>query len=98
MKSVTDRIEEQLNTLREMQAAGPRRTGMDRLVNTLEMAKARIERLQREIELRLPSEAEIALQLLPAVIQADPHCDWERQSQEAFSLAETFIATKEQRK
>lgn len=94
--SVIKRIEEQLDTLRKIQAASPGRTGVDSLVTTLQLAQARIERMQREIDQRLPSQAEIALQLLPAVITRYPDAGTDEVSQIAFAYAKDFIAIKEQ--
>lgn len=96
--SVLSRIKVQLEALYRLQGAGGDNTGLRQVISVLIQAQGRIEHLEKIIDQRLPTEAEIALQLLPAVINADPHCDWERQSQEAFSLAETFITTKDQRK
>lgn len=96
--SALKQIEEQLRTLKQMQAVSPRHTGRDNLIRTLEVAKARMEHLEKAIDERLPTEAEIALQLLPAVMNAAPDLSFEQQSQEAFRLAETFLATKDLRK
>lgn len=95
---VMKRIEEQVQLLKKMQEAGARQPGIESLVKTLQLAQARIEILEKAVDERLPSEAEIALQLLPSVITRYPDAGTEEVSQMAFDYAGNFISVKDQRK
>lgn len=94
---VMKRIEGHLGQLRKMRDASPGHTrGLVEMINILELARARIEYLEKAVDERLPSEAEIALQLLPTMVPM--HSRNDERVEEAFRLAAAFIEIKDQRK
>lgn len=91
-------IDQHVESMRQFAKSAANPKGPLAIEGILLAAKARIEFLQQVVDRRLPSEAEIALQLLPGVITSDPGLERDAAVHEAFRLAEAFITIKDQRK
>lgn len=96
--SLLDIIDQHVASMREFAKSAANPKGPLAIEGVLLAAKGRIEYLQRVVDQRLPSEAEIALQLLPGVIISDCGLEREAAVEEAFLLAEAFNTIKDQRK
>lgn len=96
-KVLKARIDQQIQGLQVFAKASANPHGILGIVGVLEAAKARIEFMEKVIDQRLPSEAEIALQLLPALITSNPERPEDAVVCDAFSWARTYHQIKETR-